>query len=266
MTPRLPLARAALAALLLLPAVTVAIAQDAGSGAEPAAPSASSFSRVRIGVLRLRGAADEDARPRAVPSLLAAVQRRTAVEPDPSDAPIIDATDASLFDHPLVVLSGSRAIPALSDREVDMLRSYLGSGGMILADDRTGATGSEFAASVRREFSRVLGGRAFEALPFDHACFRSYYLLDRAQGRTRASDQLEAIQVGGRAAVILSVNDLLGAVERDSLGQWARPVEPGGSQQRELAIRLGVNLVLYALTLDYKEDLVHLPLILERRR
>ena len=38
---------------------------------------------------------------------------------------------------------------------------------------------------------------------------------------------------------------------------------PGGEPQRELAFRLGINLCMYALCLDYKDDAVHLPLILK---
>ncbi len=39
---------------------------------------------------------------------------------------------------------------------------------------------------------------------------------------------------------------------------------PGGEEQRELAYRFGINLVMYALTGSYKSDQVHLPIILER--
>ena len=39
-----------------------------------------------------------------------------------------------------------------------------------------------------------------------------------------------------------------------------------GKTHRDLSIRLGVNIALYALTLDYKKDMVHLPTILERLR
>jgi hypothetical protein len=242
---------------MLAAAPAFAIAQPADESSAP--------SKVQLAILELRAAPADD-RPRAVPSLLAAVQRRTAVEPDVTNVPRLGPADPALFDHPLLVLSGSGALPALGDHEVDVLRSYLTSGGMLLADDRSGVADSPFAQSVKREMSRVLGGRTFQALPPDHAVFRAYYLLDKAWGRTAASPDLEAIVVGGRAAVILSADDVLGAVERDDLGEWARPVEPGGTEQREMAVRLGVNLVLYALTLDYKEDLVHLPLILERKR
>ena len=36
------------------------------------------------------------------------------------------------------------------------------------------------------------------------------------------------------------------------------------ARQRELAFRMGVNLVMYALCLDYKADQVHVPALLER--
>ena len=42
------------------------------------------------------------------------------------------------------------------------------------------------------------------------------------------------------------------------------PVVPGGEPQREMAYRFGVNLVMYALTGNYKTDQVHVPAILER--
>jgi hypothetical protein len=65
--------------------------------------------------------------------------------------------------------------------------------------------------------------------------------------------------------VIYSRHDLGGALERDNLGNYLHAVEPGGEGQREAAIRMGVNLVVYALCLDYKDDQVHAPFIMRRR-
>ena len=39
---------------------------------------------------------------------------------------------------------------------------------------------------------------------------------------------------------------------------------PGGERQRDWAFRAGVNIVMYALTGNYKADLVHMPALLER--
>ena len=49
-------------------------------------------------------------------------------------------------------------------------------------------------------------------------------------------------------------------------GNWNHGIIAGGYQVRQHSIRLGVNIVMYALTLDYKKDMVHLPIILERLR
>jgi hypothetical protein len=42
------------------------------------------------------------------------------------------------------------------------------------------------------------------------------------------------------------------------------PVIGGDPRQREMALRGGVNLVIYTLTGNYKADQVHVPALLER--
>ncbi|MBL4812852.1 MAG: hypothetical protein JKX69_10980, partial [Rhodobacteraceae bacterium] len=37
-----------------------------------------------------------------------------------------------------------------------------------------------------------------------------------------------------------------------------------GERQREIAIRFGINLLMHALTGNYKSDQVHVPALLER--
>ena len=61
-------------------------------------------------------------------------------------------------------------------------------------------------------------------------------------------------------------NDLAGAMARDEFGEWTYDVGAGGEVVREMTFRLGLNVVMYALCLDYKEDQVHIPFILKRRR
>ena len=41
-------------------------------------------------------------------------------------------------------------------------------------------------------------------------------------------------------------------------------IHGGGETQREMAYRFGVNLVMYALTGNYKADTVHAPALLKR--
>lgn len=170
----------------------------------------------------------------------------------------------SIFESPFLYWSGDSAFPALAAAEIAGLRRFVEFGGFLLIDDAS-PEAEGFDTSIRRELARALPGRPLTRLPRDHTIFRSFYLLLRPEGRVEGPDHLEAIVLGDRAAVVYSRHDLGGAWARDNLGNWEHAVVPGGDAQRERAIRLGVNLVMYALCLDYKDDQVHAPFIMRRR-
>jgi len=89
--------------------------------------------------------------------------------------------------------------------------------------------------------------------------------LRRVVGRVADPPYVEAIERGGRAAVVYSRHDLGAAWERDDLGRWRFPEVDADPRRREDAHRMGVNAVMYALCLDYKDDQVHAPFILRRQ-
>ena len=62
----------------------------------------------------------------------------------------------------------------------------------------------------------------------------------------------------------IASNDLAAGWAQDEAGRPLYPLIPGGARQRELALRGGVNLVMYALTGNYKADQVHARDLLER--
>ena len=64
--------------------------------------------------------------------------------------------------------------------------------------------------------------------------------------------------------IVITSNDLAAAWAVDRNGDPMYPLIPGGSRQRELAIRGGINLVMYTLTGNYKADQVHVRDLLER--
>jgi hypothetical protein len=76
------------------------------------------------------------------------------------------------------------------------------------------------------------------------------------QPDSRVNDGVSSLIIGG--------NDWAAAWAVDDGGRHLFPVVPGGENQREMAYRFGVNLVMYALTGNYKADQVHVPAILER--
>jgi len=206
-----------------------------------------------------------DARLSGLRRLVWELQRRTSVEVMP-DARPFPLNSQKLFEYPFLYIGGDGDMPPWREDEVENLKRYLTFGGFILGDANDGSDGGGFDASFRREIARVLPQAPLTAVPAQHVIFKSYFLLDSAPGRYLHKSQLESCNLGRRAAVVYSQNDLAGAWARDEGGGYQYEVSPGGEAQRELAFRLGINLCMYALCLDYKDDAVHLPSIMQKRR
>ncbi len=86
----------------------------------------------------------------------------------------------------------------------------------------------------------------------------------RLAGGTLWIEAREGHANDGVSPVIIGGNDWASAWAVGRTGQPLFAVVPGGERQREMAYRFGVNLVMYALTGNYKADQVHVPAILER--
>lgn len=202
-------------------------------------------------------------RPTARSRLAWAVRQRTSVETRlaPTRARL---DDPSLFDAPFLFLSGDRAFAAPSESEVHGLRRFVELGGFLLIDDASSESAA-FDQSVRALLRRAFPSMPLRPIPATHTIFRSFYLVRRPVGRVQGPDFVEGIERDARLVVVYSRHDLSGAYERDNLGSHTYDVAPGGEQQREMAVRFGVNLVMYALCLDYKDDQVHAPFIMRRR-
>jgi hypothetical protein len=153
-----------------------------------------------------------------------------------------------------------------SDDEVVRLRRYLTFGGCLIVDSAEGRAGGGFDGAVRALLARALPGDFLKRVPDDHVLWKSFYILHDVPGRVLASSSLEAIERDRRLAVIYTQNDLCGAMARDGFGRWEYDVLPGGDDQRERSFRLAVNLVMYALCLDYKTEQAHIDFIMRRRR
>ena len=212
--------------------------------------------------LRYRGG-DWDPRPGAAAPMMRELMRRTSVRADLRRR-VVTLADPELFSFPFLYMAGKYDFQPFSDHEVRRLRRFLSFGGFLLADNALGQPGYGFDRRFRQEMQRVFPERELRKIPLTHALLRSYYLLRRIGGRVAASPYLEGIQLGETTPVAYCHNDLAGAWEQDGLGRWSRPCVPDGERQRRDAFHLGVNLVLYAMTGNYKQDLIHVPFI--RRR
>ncbi len=115
-----------------------------------------------------------------------------------------------------------------------------------------------------------------EPIPPNHVLTKTFYLISDFPGRSDGgqvwvqasppgdSQENPARGGDGVSPVIIGGNDWAAAWAVDGQGRPLVDVSPGGSRQREMAIRFGINVVMYALTGNYKADQIHVPAILER--
>ncbi|MEO7093470.1 MAG: DUF4159 domain-containing protein [Polyangiales bacterium] len=195
----------------------------------------------------------------------AEVEKRTSA-PARRTPRSIKPTDPLLFDGPFAYWSGTSGLSALSSAEIGALRQFLALGGLLVVDDADPDVGT-FGRDARREVARIIPDAAPVPIPADHVLYRTFYLLTPARpyGRLAGKPTADAILHGGTIRVIFLAHDLGGALARNALGTWELSVEPDGDEQRERAIRFAVNIALYALTTNYKDDAVHAPFLLKRR-
>lgn len=222
-------------------------------------------SRFRIGQLQL--GTSWNPRPGALARLTWEVEKRTSIQVTPDAVPI-DLSKAKLRDTPYLYLAGEREFPSPTPAQVQRLRRFLTYGGFLHIDSAEGVVGGAFDGSVRRLIDTLYPrpGKGLEVVSKDHVVFKSFYLITRPLGRLAISSVMEGVVRDGRLVVAYTQNDLGGAWSRDDFGNFHFQCLPGGERQREMAFRLGTNLVMYALCLDYKSDQVHVPFIMRRRR
>jgi len=205
--------------------------------------------------------------------LTATLNRRTAVET--AEPLAVDLERDELIFFPLLYWPVVSTQAAPSPRAVERINRYLETGGTILfdtrdANDQTPAPVGGAISSTQRLRRLVAGVKMPPLVPIppDHVLTKSFYLLHDFPGRWNVGtlwvEPVEDRVNDGVSSVIVGANDWAGAWAVDGQGRAAFAVVPGGEPQREMAMRFGINLVMYVLTGNYKSDQVHVPAILER--
>ena len=204
-------------------------------------------------------------RPNAWKRLLYEVIQTTSVE-CVARATLTDPSSDELFAHPFSAVVGGEAFADPSASAMEQLSRYLSYGGFLLFDDVSGAAQSGFDRSVRRVCRSLFPTRPLAPIPADHSIYRSFFLLDAPMGRVARHRHLEGVTVGNITPLVYCRNDLSGALDRGNDGRHRFPCTPGGEAQRREGVKLGINLVLYSLTANYKRDQAHVrQLMLEGR-
>lgn len=197
--------------------------------------------------------------------------RRSSVEPAAPHAINLE-TDA-LDVYPVLFLSLPENPDPYSATAVARLNAYMRNGGALFVDTRRGGTvGGGNSFDGLDEILSGLDTPALAPVPVDHVLTKSYYLIEAFPGRyenrnlwieaTGAASKEER-RGDGVSRLFVGDADYLAAWAVDERGRPIYSVD-GGDLQREMSIRFGVNLVIYILTGNYKEDQVHIPALLER--
>jgi hypothetical protein len=192
-------------------------------------------------------------------------QRSTAVLAAP--AGIDPETDPVLF-YPILYWPVTPSAKPPSAAAVTRLNAYLRAGGMIVFETGADGDGSGLADPAPvRALTADLQVPPLVPAEADHVLTRSFYLLKDLPGRWVGPAWVATAGSGGQDGVsplVVGANDWAGAWATDDRDRPLYACVPGAERQREMAIRFGINLVMYALTGNYKADQVHLPAILER--
>jgi hypothetical protein len=167
-----------------------------------------------------------------------------------------------------------------SDAALARIDAYMKGGGTILfdlRDDGAGADALNGGATASSEALRRILAKLdippLEPVPAAHVLTKSFYLLDRFPGRYDGgklwvehtdSEGATTGNTDGVSGIIIGSNDYAAAWAMDANGDPLYAVVPGADRQREFAFRTGINIVMYALTGNYKADQVHVPALLER--
>lgn len=177
----------------------------------------------------------------------------------------VRADAPALLAEPFVIWSGEGDIAPLTSREIAGLQRFLALGGVMFVDDADPEVGA-FGKAAKRELARVVPDGAPVPIGKENVVFRSFYLLQRPMGRVEGPAKLDVIMHGGQPQIIFSAHDLLGALARSAGGTHPFAVVPGGEPAREMATRFAVNIAMYVLCSNYKDDQVHAPFLMRRRR
>ncbi|HTP37424.1 MAG TPA: DUF4159 domain-containing protein [Methyloceanibacter sp.] len=206
------------------------------------------------------------------------LRARTALEPADPMGVDIDKDELAFF--PLLYWPVREDAEPLSDATLAKIDAFMKQGGLIIFDTRDQGVSATDTGTQNKALTRLIGQLdipPLEPVPENHVLTKSFYLMRSFPGRydggslwveAEPQDETERSErsrrTDGVSSIVITSNDLASAWALDDANRPLYPAVPGGEVQREMAFRAGVNIVMYALTGNYKADQVHVPALLER--
>lgn len=196
------------------------------------------MSRAHVARIRYGGGGDWYADPSSIPNLLREFEARTGIPAARSEM-VVELGDPGLFAHPFLYMTGHGNI-SLTREEGERLRAHLLAGGFLWADDCYGMD-----ASFRKAVSEVFPERELVLLPLDHPIYRGFYTFEgppKIHEHDGKPPQGYGVLDGERVMIFYTYESDVGDGLEDA------DVHNDPPEKREQAIRMGVNVLYYALT------------------
>jgi hypothetical protein len=189
---------------------------------------------------------DWDSAPQVAANVIDAVARYTEIEVNPTGV-VVAVGSRDLLRYPLVYLTGHLPV-RFSTAEREMLRTWLGRGGVLFVDDHNHDIDGQFHKTATDELARVTGAPLRE-LRNNHPLYTAFFEFPdgppttshelNGWGDNLVHKHLLAHLVGDRIQVLYS--------NKDYSSEWSYHPD----NKRFLSVdntRFAVNLVVYAIT------------------
>lgn len=192
-----------------------------------------------IARLHYGGGGDWYSDPSSLPNLLKFLGDATGMAVSDDEA-VVEPADPELFNYPYLYLTGHGNV-RFTPLELEQLRRYLDGGGFLHIDDNYGLD-----PYIRREIERLYPEVELVELPFDHPIYHCFYDFPEGPPKVHEHDgeppQGYGIFRDGRLVIYYTHECDLG-------DGWEDPkVHNDPEDIREAALKMGVNIVVYALT------------------
>jgi hypothetical protein len=223
-------------ARFLVLAITLLTA-TAGSATVPVGEPGEEYG-LRIARVKYGGGGDWYSDPSSIPNWLKEFEKRTGIKTH-SEEKVVSLTDENLRAFPFLYLTGHGSVRATPE-EIDALRDHLESGGFLYADDNYGMD-----ESFRRFVRQLFPEKELEELPNSHPIYHVFYDLPglpKIHEHDGKTPQGFGVTVKGRLVLYYTYESDIG----DGLEDPRVHNDP--VEKRELAIRMAVNILMYAIT------------------
>lgn len=242
----------------LLPALMAlapafALAQTAPAP-EPAPVSSSKALKqtnaIHLGYVRTSSAQINSDAQTGMDALSEALNKKSAVKVDGVVALDLEKDDISFFRFLYWPITPDAQ--ALSEKARQRVQSYIDKGGVILFDLRDAGGSMRDQRALRRVLADI-NIKPLVALPQNHTLTQTFYRLSGLPGSTVHGDISVEVQGGKGTESVSSV--IIG--DRNWAGAWAGTTVMPGTREREMALRAGINMVIYAYVGNAKADPIH---------